>query len=79
MSRTKTIEKIAREMCWLGFAHADARAGKTKASYWKSLPESTRQNYRSDAINFAYWVGKINFDLLNELTIRPPRTQATEE
>lgn len=80
MSRNDPIEKLAREICWLGFSHPDATRGKTKASYWKSLPESTRQNYRGDARQFAYLLDRVPVDLLNELhDAAPPHAAANTE
>jgi hypothetical protein len=60
------MEKLAREICWLGFA-VPAQAGVTKARYWKQLPESTRQNYRCDAQRFAFLLENLDVELLNEL------------
>ncbi len=62
------MEKLAREICWLGFALPNPKhVGCTKAQYWKNLPESTRQNYRADARQFAYLLDRLDVDLLNEL------------
>jgi hypothetical protein len=60
-------EKLAREICWAGFMHPDARRGKTKTSYWKSLPESTRQNYLAEATHFRFLLARIDPDVLNAL------------
>lgn len=59
------VEKLAREICWLGFTHPSFRIGKTKASYWASLPEPTRERYRLDAAQFVWIVNKINKRVLD--------------
>ena len=79
MSRKNPIEKLAAEICWLGFVHPASKRGKTKASYWKSLPESTRQDYRCEARRFAYLLDRVNDDLLNELHGWPAVTTAQRE
>lgn len=66
-ARLTSIEKLAREICWLGFRHPLATKGKTKARYWKEITESARQNYRADAEHFAYLLRRVPVDLLNEL------------
>lgn len=65
--RMTPIEKIAREICWLGFRHPLATKGKTKASYWKEITEEARQLYRNEAANFIYLFKRVPVNLLNEV------------
>lgn len=66
----KPIDKLARDICWIGFA--DKRSvGKTKAAYWKSLPEETRDNYRKEASHFVWVFDNIDLRLLTPLSFRP--------
>lgn len=51
----KNIEKLAREICWMGFTTREGRLGKTKASYWKSLSDEKRKEYIRDA-EWWHWV-----------------------
>lgn len=43
------IDKLDREICWAGFTTREARKGKTKARYWRSITEKARDGYRDDA------------------------------
>jgi hypothetical protein len=61
----KPIEKLAREICWLGFTTPASRAGKTKASYWKRLPEETHQSYIIEAQHFTWLLSELSDDMLN--------------
>lgn len=49
-------ERLAREICWVGFANPSA-VGKTKAAYWDGLPEFTKEEYRKQAREFI-WLTK---------------------
>jgi hypothetical protein len=57
------VEKIAREICWLGFA--SPRPDTTKARYWESISEDARQNYRCDARRFVFLYHRLPVDLIN--------------
>lgn len=67
MPKMGSIEKLAREICWAGFTYRDAKIGKTKAGYWKSLPEHSRALYVSEAERFAFLMKRVSVDVLNEL------------
>jgi len=58
-------EKLAREICWNWLPHRGRPQGKTKAQYWKALPESTRQNYRADATQFVFILSRLPIDIVN--------------
>lgn len=60
-------EKLAREICWAGFSTPEGRAGKTKASYWRTITEETRQDYREQANCFIFVLSNVSADLLNEI------------
>lgn len=49
------LEKLAREICWMGLTTRDARRGKTKSRYWKSLSDEKRREYISDA-QWWHWI-----------------------
>ena len=51
------IDKLAREICWAGFTTKEARRGKTKVTYWKSIAEEARDGYRDDA-RWLFWTLK---------------------
>ncbi len=53
------IERLARDICWAGFLSPAAIIGKTRASYWKSLPEDTRESYRMQATEFAWLLERL--------------------
>ena len=46
-------ERLAREICWVGFANPKA-VGTTKAAYWDKLPERTKDEYRKQAREFIW-------------------------
>jgi hypothetical protein len=58
------VEKIAREICWLGFQ--SPRPETTKAKYWEEISEGARRNYRCDARRFVFLYHALPVDLLNE-------------
>ena len=62
------MEKLAREICWMGFSNPKA-VGKTKAKYWQSLPPVTQNEYRTEAVHFVRILSGISSDLLNEIEI----------
>lgn len=68
MAKNTPIEKLAREICWAGFITPEARKGKTKAGYWKSITENARMDYRAEASRFAFLMKRVSVDVLNELT-----------
>jgi hypothetical protein len=51
------IEKLAREICWREFAVEPTDT--TKAAYWKSLPQETRDDYIADAKWLNWIVGRV--------------------
>lgn len=61
-------EKLAREICWAGHYPQNRPRGHTKASYWKSISEIARENYRKEADYFAFLFKRVSVDVLNELT-----------
>lgn len=65
--RMKLMERLARDICWAGFTTMDARLGKTPTSYWKSLPESTRQNYRAEAQQLMFLLGRLDSALIDQI------------
>lgn len=65
--RLTPVEKLAREICWLGFTHPLVKKGKTKASYWKTICEDARKGYRAEAEHFIYLLKRVPVDLLNEV------------
>lgn len=67
MAKMNVIEKLAREICWAGFTTKEGRAGKTKVSYWRSLPADTRLGYVREAEQFAWIYKRVSADVLNEL------------
>lgn len=65
------LEKLAREICWLGFANRDPKiVGCTKVQYWKRLAESKKQDYRSEARQFMYIYDNVSIALLVQLCFR---------
>lgn len=64
------IDKLARNICWIGFTTKDAKRGKTAASYWKSLPEETQKHYRDEANHFVWLYDNIDHHLLNPLSFK---------
>jgi hypothetical protein len=67
MARINAIEKLAREICWMGFS-PNGRTGKTKNRYWLSITEDARQQYRASARHFAWVLEKIPVEMLNEVS-----------
>lgn len=65
--RLTPLVKLAREICWAGFGSSGGKAGKTMASYWKSLPEATKVRYIEQAREFDYLLQRVSVDVLNEL------------
>lgn len=61
-------EKLAREICWAGYYPHNRPKGHTMASYWKSITEDARQNYRQEADHFTFLFKRIRVDVLNELS-----------
>jgi hypothetical protein len=53
------LERLARDICWMGFSRKGRRE-KTKASYWDSLPEFTKKNYRDHASEFIWYINKFS-------------------
>lgn len=44
------IERLARDICWVGFTESYRKQLKqTKAQYWALMPDESRENYRGDA------------------------------
>ena len=76
----KPGEKLARDICWAGFWKPGS-IGKTKAAYWKSLPESTRKNYEADAIQFVWLLKRLPLATINMAheMARPTPTPAAGE
>lgn len=70
------IEKLAREICWAGFTHPEARRGKRKASYWKSITEGARVGYIADARQFAHLLDSLDIDTINALNLKSGRVVA---
>jgi len=60
------VQQLAREICWAGFTK-EGRAGKTKSSYWNSLPEKTRADYIREAERFSWLLKRVSVDVLNKL------------
>lgn len=67
MPKMNAIEKLGREICWAGFTTKEGRAGKTKVSYWRSLPADTRLGYVREAKQFAWVFKRISVEMMNEL------------
>lgn len=67
----KPLDKLARDICWLGFANPK-EVGRTKAAYWKSLPEETRENYRKEASHFVWLYDNLPTDWMGPLSFRVP-------
>lgn len=66
--RMKLMERLARDVCWAGFAaRAAAKGGNTPASYWKSLPESTREYYRGEARYLMFLLGRLDRALIDQI------------
>lgn len=63
------MEKLAREICWMGFALPE-KSGTTKARYWKQISESARQNYRADAQRFVYLLENVPAAMLREIELK---------
>jgi hypothetical protein len=57
--RDQAAERLARDICWAYFNRPSKELGYTKTAYWKGLPESTRQNYRAEAQQFAYLASRL--------------------
>jgi hypothetical protein len=70
MTTIEAVDRLARDICWLGLTTPGGRAGKTKASYWKSLPEETRERYRQEASNFVWLYDNLDHHLLIPLSLR---------
>lgn len=68
MPRMALLDKIGREICWLGFTHRDAKRGKTKASYWNSLPKETHIRYRLEAQHLIWLLKTLPAKMVKELT-----------
>lgn len=62
------LDKLAREICWAGFADPKC-AGCTKAAYWKRLSDEKRAEYRTEAEHFAYLASRIDVDVMNEVSM----------
>jgi hypothetical protein len=61
MTDGKAVEKLARRICWLGFASPHKTMKDTKeAAYWQSLPEPTREKYREEARWLCWVIDKID-------------------
>lgn len=65
--RMHPFDKLAREICWAGFAHPK-HVGKTKTQYWKSLTDEKRAEYRAEAEYWAYLHDRISVDVMNEIS-----------
>jgi len=59
-------EALAREICWAGFSEC-GREGKTKSSYWRSLPPDAHKRYIDIAEEFAFYAKKIGHNNLGTL------------
>lgn len=66
-AKLSPIEKLAREICWMGFS-PEGRIGKTKAAYWRAISGIARKGYREDALQFAHLLKHIDVNLLNEIS-----------
>lgn len=67
----KPIDKLAREICWLGFSVEYRKtSGYTKARYWKRLTEAARASYRKEAMHFVWMYDNIDPYLLHPLSFR---------
>lgn len=64
--KRNAIERLAREICWREFL-APESVGKTKAAYWRDLPEISKDEYRNDARFFARVLNCIDEELRNDL------------
>lgn len=53
------IEKLARRICWLGFAQP-SKTGWTEAAYWRSLPPEMHEKYLEEASWLEWIVGKLD-------------------
>lgn len=62
--RDRNIERIARDICWYEFSFP--RSGKqTKAEYWNGVCAEKKDEYRRDAKNFVFWLGRLPIGTLN--------------
>jgi hypothetical protein len=60
------LEKCARDICWAGFA-SPKDVGRTKAAYWRELPDETRYKYMREAQYIAWLITKVPVDTVNAL------------
>jgi hypothetical protein len=67
MKRLTPIEKLAREICWAGFATKPGRAGRTKARYWRSITDCARRSYVLEAERFAFLLKNVSVKVLNQI------------
>ena len=58
----KPIEKLARDICWAEFV--GPQAGNTRARYWMSLPQETKDAYVVEASRIAFMVCKLSLSPL---------------
>lgn len=63
------LDKLARDICWIGFSDKKA-VGCTKAAYWKRIPEDTREAYRKEAAHFVWVYDNVDLRLLLPLSFR---------
>lgn len=63
---TKAVEKLARDICYNGFA-SPKDAGCTKAAYWKRLSPEKRAEYVREASYFCFMVKRLGREKINAI------------
>lgn len=59
MAKMSGLEKLAREICWLGFADPK-NAGCTKTEYWRRIDPNAKRDYLDDARRFCSLYRRMN-------------------
>lgn len=57
MAKMDPIEKLARDLCWAGFAGPKPKG--TKAQYWESVAPEAKARYLEDAKLIRWALGKL--------------------
>lgn len=78
MAKLKPMERLAREICWLGF-HEPKSVGVSKSQYWKQITENSRKHYRQEAERFAFYFEKLSLAMLLEIDRELCRRTASTE
>lgn len=71
----KTIERLARDICWRGFSSDERKRRKGgKRVYWVEITDTSREHYRAQARSFLWFLSKLSEKEVAALRSDPPST-----